>query len=302
MKTRRSFVKKCSFSSIGLIGLRNFTLDEMPKEEVRRLIIAHTNDMHSHIDPFPANDPKFPGQGGMESRASEIDKLRAAHHDILLLDSGDIFQGTPYFNFFGGSLELKLMSLMGYDASTMGNHDFDGGMDGFIKAKESANFPFICSNYEMSDSPLTGHTLSHTLLKKNGLKIGLFGLGVELEGLVEKRNFEGVRYMDPMETAKKKIELLRKDLKCDLVICLSHLGYEYESKKISDRVLAKEVSGIDLILGGHTHTFLESPVIVRHDSGWETRINQVGWAGVKLGLIDLSMSKEAGKKEWRHLS
>lgn len=302
LENRRTFVKKSALSTIGLIGMRTFLLSEIPKDEVNRLIIAHTNDMHSHIDPFPANDPKFPGQGGMESRATELDKLRREYGEILLLDAGDIFQGTPYFNFFGGSLELRLMSMMGYDAATMGNHDFDGGMDGFIKAKASANFPFVCSNYEMSDSPLTGHTIGHTLLRKNGMKIGIFGLGVELEGLVEKRLCTGVRYMDPISVSQQKVELLRGDLKCDVVICLSHLGYKYDSNKVSDLQLADSVDGIDLILGGHTHTFLEEVVTVKNARGWETRINQVGWAGVKLGLIDLKMSKEAGRKEWKGLS
>jgi len=299
MDDRRSFIKKSAFSGIGLIGLRHFSLDELHTEDLYNLVISHTNDMHSHIDPFPANDPKYPDQGGMERRAVQIDKLRAAHGEILLLDSGDIFQGTPYFNFFGGSLELQLMSIMGYDVATMGNHDFDGGMDGFIRAKESGNFPFVCSNYDMRDSLLTGHTLGHILLRKQGMKIGVFGLGVALEGLVDKRLCQGVRYMDPIKIAKEKVRLLRFELKCDVVICLSHLGYEYDHKKVSDRVLASEVSGIDLILGGHTHTFMDEMVSIENSSGWMTRINQVGWAGVRLGHIELKMSKERGAKEWK---
>jgi 5'-nucleotidase len=298
MGDRRQFLKKSAYSGVGLIGMKAFPLADLPREEVRSLVIAHTNDMHSHIDPFPANHHEYPGQGGMETRATEIDQLRSEHGEILLLDSGDIFQGTPYFNYFGGRLELELMSLMGYDAATMGNHDFDGGMDGFLKAKQKADFPFICSNYDMGDSPLMGHTVDHTIIKKGGIRIGLFGLGIELQGLVEEKLCRGVQYNDPVSVAKEKVDYLKGDERCDIVICLSHLGFRYQSKKISDVSLAEQVSGIDLILGGHTHTFLDQMEKVIHENGWVTRINQVGWAGLRLGVINLEMSKEGGRNEW----
>jgi 5'-nucleotidase len=298
MDNRRHFIKKSAFGSVGLIGLKSFSLADLPRDEVRSLTIAHTNDMHSHIDPFPPTHHEYPGQGGMESRATELDQLRARYGELLLLDSGDIFQGTPYFNYFGGRLELELMSMMGYDAATMGNHDFDGGMDGFLRAQKRADFPFICSNYDMSDSPLNGQTIGHKVIKKQGIKVGLFGLGVELEGLVEGKLYKGVRYMDPVAIAKEKVALLRGDEKCDIVICLSHLGFRYQSMKISDVRLAEEVSGMDLILGGHTHTFLDQMEEVTHAEGWKTRINQVGWAGLRLGVIHLVMSKEDGRKVW----
>jgi 5'-nucleotidase len=291
-KSRRDFLKKSSYASIALIGSRAFGIEELPKDETRSLVIAHTNDMHSHIDPFPSDDPKYPGLGGMSDRATLIDQLRNEHGDILLLDAGDIFQGTPYFNFFGGSLELELMSKMGYDAATMGNHDFDGGMDGFIHAQEKADFPFICSNYDFTDTVLEDRTIPYKILRKKGIRVGIFGLGVKLDGLVDDRLCKGVRYDDPIEIAKEKTRFLRTERECDLVICLSHLGYSYAHDKVSDLVLGDSVEGIDLIIGGHTHTFLDSPTIIEKSEKMNTYINQVGWAGVKLGVLEFTFAKE----------
>lgn len=295
--SRRSFLRKSTLASIGLIGLRQFGVADLPKDETRRLVIAHTNDMHSHIDPFPADDPKFPGLGGMADRATIIDQLRSTHGDILLLDAGDIFQGTPYFNFFGGSLELELMSKMGYDCATMGNHDFDGGMDGFLRAKKKADFPFICSNYDFTDTLLEGQTISYRTIKKNGIRIGIFGLGVELQGLVDNRLCAGVKYLDPIDVAKEKSRFLKYEKKCDMIICLSHLGYSYDHDKVSDLVLANSVSDIDLIIGGHTHTFLDSPTVIQNTPERNTYINQVGWAGVKLGVLQFELARERKIKD-----
>jgi 5'-nucleotidase len=291
-KTRRAFLKQSSYAGIGLIGLRSFSIADIPNDETRSLTVLHTNDMHSHIDPFPDDDPRYPGQGGMAERAHLIDRFRAQDPHLLLLDAGDIFQGTPYFNYFGGALEFELMSKMGYDAATMGNHDFDGGMDGFEKALDKADFPFICSNYDFTDSILEGKTIENKIIRRNGIRIGIFGLGVELDGLVDPRLYKGVRYLDPITVAHKQVEYLQKERKCDLVICLSHLGYSYEHAKVSDRVIADSVGGIDFIIGGHTHTFLERPEAITKSEKHTTYINQVGWAGVKLGAIQFNMSKE----------
>ncbi len=229
--------------------------------------------------------------GGVAKRHSLIQKIRSEEVHVLLLDCGDIFQGTPYFNTFHGELEMKLMSKMGYDASTMGNHDFDIGLDGFLNAKRFANFPFLCANYDFSETILKDQTQPYKIFKKGGLKIGVFGIGVELKGLVPDDKFGNTKYLDPIDTANRiSMELNSKG--CDLVICLSHLGYEYpNSTKISDRVLASKTEHIHIILGGHSHTFLEKPTIEKNSVGNPVVINQVGWAGVNLGRIDIDFER-----------
>lgn len=255
----------------------------------KKLTILHTNDQHSRIEPFDASYTRNPNQGGFARRATLIQNIRKQENNVLLLDSGDTFQGTPYFNFFGGELEFKLMSMMGYDASTMGNHDFDNGLEGFLKVQPNAKFPFICSNYDFKNTILDGHTQPYKILNKNGIKVGLFGVGIALEGLVLKRNYKETIYHDPIETAQHYADFLKNDKKCDLVFCLSHIGYEYQDEpdKICDRHLAAKTDNIDLILGGHTHTFLKEPVIFQNRNGQNVLVNQVGWAGILLGQIDV---------------
>lgn len=254
----------------------------------RKITILHTNDTHSNIDPFPENDKRYANRGGVSRRLSLIQKIRAEEENVLLLDAGDIFQGTPYFNLFGGTLEMKLMSKLGYDLATMGNHDFDGGMDGFVKALEFADFDFVCSNYDFSNTPINGLTKVETVIEKDDIRIGVFGLGVELSGLVPDNKFGETIYYDPIEIAQERIKSLEKQ-NCDLIICLSHLGYGYNSDKVSDKVLAEKTDGIHLIIGGHTHTFLDEPTQVLNKSGKVVLINQVGFGGLNLGRIDFEI-------------
>jgi 5'-nucleotidase len=296
MSNRRDFLKTLA-GSAALVGLSNFPLDLLAKHELEKITILHTNDVHSHIDPFPLNDPKYPGLGGVARRAALIKKIRAEEKNVLLLDSGDIFQGTPYFNMYGGEVEMKLMSEMGYDASTIGNHDFDNGMDGLARQLPHANFPLLCSNYDFSDTPLHNKTQPTKIIEKGGIRIGLFGLGIELEGLVEKKLYGNTVYLDPVAKAETYSRHLKEEKKCDLVICLSHLGYKYNEEKISDEILARQSRNIDLILGGHTHTFLDQPVRTKNRDGKEILIAQVGWAGIKLGRIDFYIEKNSGRKE-----
>jgi 5'-nucleotidase len=296
MSNRRDFLKTIA-GSAALIGLSSFPLDLLAKNDLVKITILHTNDVHSHIDPFPDNDPKYAGLGGVARRAALIKKIRAEEQHVLLLDVGDIFQGTPYFNRYGGELELKMMSEMGYDASTIGNHDFDNGMDGLVKQLPNANFPFLCSNYDFSDTPLQNKTQAYKIIEKGGIKIGVFGLGIELRGLVEKKLYGNTVYLDPVEKASYYSHLLKEEQKCDLVICLSHLGYKYKEEKISDELLAKQSRNIDLILGGHTHTFLDEPARYKNQEGNEILVAQVGWAGIKLGRIDYYIEKKSKKKE-----
>ena len=281
---RRKFIQSSGLALGGLMVSPNL-LAAPDLKKTTKITILHTNDTHSNIDAFPANHAKYANLGGVSRRHELIQKIRSQEENVLLLDAGDIFQGTPYFNRFGGVLEMKLMSHLGYDAATMGNHDFDGGLDGFLKAKEFANFPFICSNYDFTNTILDGQTKSHHIFEKGGLKIGVFGLGIALNGLVSELQFKETKHLDPIEMAQESIKKL-KEAKVDLIICLSHLGYEYATEKISDRKLAQKTDGIDLIIGGHTHTFLEKPTVEYNLGGNITLVNQVGWAGVQLGRVD----------------
>ncbi len=294
MWTRRKFLGDSLYLSGGVMVAANAVpqfLGNKKDAKVKTLTVLHTNDTHSHIDPFSTDDAKYPGAGGVVSRFRMIEDIRQQKENVLLLDAGDIFQGTPYFNKYGGVLEMKLMQAMGYDAATMGNHDFDGGLSGFLKAQQEVTFPFLCANYDFKNTVLNNHTKPNHIFTKNGLKIGVFGVGVELDGLVPKSKFEDTEYADPIAIAQEQVDILQK-AKCDLVICLSHLGYDYEDrKKVSDHKLAKNTKGIHLIIGGHTHTFLKKPTVLKNNEGDNVLVNQVGWAGINLGRIDFTFEK-----------
>ena len=295
MWSRREFIQR-SLLAAGVISLtEKFAADLVNKKDLIKVSILHTNDVHSHVDPFPDNHKRYAGRGGVQNRYNLIKKLRKENKNTLLFDCGDIFQGTPYFNMYGGELELKLMSKMGYDAATMGNNDFDNGMDGFLKVKSNANFPFICSNYDFSGTVLKDKTIPYRIFNKGGIKIGVFGVGIELHGLVDKKLYGNTKYLDPIKTAQKYADLLKQKHQCNLVICLSHLGYKYDGKKLSDSLLATKTSGIDLILGGHTHTFLEKAEKIKNKEGGTTLVNQAGWAGVNIGKVDFYFNKTSKK-------
>lgn len=283
---RRNFIKKTAalgaLASVGNLGLLSFS----PKKQRKQITILHTNDTHSHIEPFDKTHAQYPGMGGVAKRYSVISRIRQENPNTLLLDAGDIFQGTPYFNFYGGELEFKLMSKLGYDAATIGNHDFDNGIDGLLAQMPHADFPFVSANYDFSDTVLEGRTKPYQVFVKDGIKIGVFGLGIELQGLVGKKHFQETRYLDPIEITAETVAQLKNEENCQLIICLSHLGYHYNSDKISDLRLASKTKDIDLIIGGHTHTFLPKPTVVKNSSNQNVLINQVGWAGINLGRID----------------
>lgn len=255
------------------------------KKSPRKLTILHTNDTHSRIEPFPSDDIRNAGMGGMARRATLINQIRQQEPNLLLFDSGDIFQGTPYFNYFGGELEFKLMSRMGYDAATLGNHDFDNGLEGLARQLPHATFSFVSANYDFSNTLLKDRFQPYRIFHRAGLKIGVFGLGIDLNGLLPEKSYDRVRYLDPIATARLVVAELRR-LECDMIICLSHLGYQYTSDQVSDHTLAQQVDGIDLILGGHTHTFLDQPTLLKSPGGQEVVVNQAGWAGLRMGRID----------------
>lgn len=292
---RRKFIQTLGLGSAGLIALPSLTFS---KNNQRKITILHTNDTHSRIDPFPADDSKYPGLGGVARRMTIVDQIRSEENQVLLLDAGDIFQGTPYFNLYGGEVEFKMMSAMKYDAATMGNHDFDGGLDGFEKALPYAEFPFLCANYDFSNTILKDKTLERKIFMKGDLKIGVFGIGVELDGLVPQKLFGETKYLDPISHAQKQANILKLDEKCDLVICLSHLGYKPRLNKMCDPVLAAETENINLIIGGHSHTFMDKPEEHKNKAGKKVLINQVGWAGLVLGRIDFFFDKNGNPDEW----
>lgn len=296
---RRHFLKKIKFSSIYGLTLPYFINDDYFDNGLKKITILHTNDVHSHIDPFPKNDPLNPSGGGVIARSNLINLVKKDNPHTLVLDAGDVFQGTPYFNFFGGELELKLMSKMGYNASTLGNHEFDNGMEKLSKVLKHANFSFLNSNYTLKNTPLENKIKSHEIFNINGIKIGVFGLGIELEGLVEKKLYKGIKYLNPIEISKDISDDLKYNHNCDLIICLSHLGFSYSKDKniMCDLILAKQTKNIDLIIGGHTHTFLDEPVKVKNLENKDVIINQVGCFGINLGKIDFYFSENNKHQE-----
>ena len=292
MSNRRHFIKQ---SGLGTIGLSLIPQLSFGNNKDIKLTILHTNDMHSHIHPFTTGRNK--GLGGMAQRAALIKQIRKQEEHVLLLDAGDIFQGTPYFNVYGGELEFKLMSKMKYDAVTLGNHDFDNGLEGLKKQLPHANFPFLIANYDFSGTILKNTFKPYKVFRKGDLKIGVFGIGIELDGLVPKKLYQNTVYQDPISTANHYANILKQKERCDLVICLSHLGFKYKGEKISDMTFAGQTRDIDLIIGGHTHTFLKKPVKQLNLDEKEVLINQVGWAGINIGKIDYHFSQNDGLKK-----
>lgn len=292
---RRNFLKTGGMAAAAA-ALNLNAFDALAAGDLVKLTILHTNDVHSRIEPFPMDGSKYAGLGGTARRSALIKSIRAKEDNVLLFDAGDIFQGTPYFNKYGGELEIKLMSEMKYDAATMGNHDFDNGLEGFYKQLPHANFSILCSNYDFSNTLLNKSTLPYQVFKKQGIKIGVFGIGIKLAGLVGDRNYGDTVFLDPVKTANETASMLKNDLKCDLVICLSHLGYKYDSNRDSDQVLAKNTRNIDLIIGGHTHTFMDQPEDIMNLDGKITTINQVGFAGINLGRLDYYFERYKGKR------
>jgi 5'-nucleotidase len=294
---RRDFIQQASATTalvtLGGFGLQSFSM--IPK--ITQITILHTNDVHSHIDAFGPEDGRNANMGGVARRASLIESIRNENPNTLLLDAGDIFQGTPYFNYYGGELEFKLMSKLKYDAATIGNHDFDNAIDGLYAQLPHAEFEFISANYDFSNTVMNTHVKPYKTFKKDGIKIGVFGLGIELDGLVDPAMYKETKYLDPLEMTQEMTRILKTEEKCDLIICLSHLGYYYKNnpEKISDLKLASLTKDIDLIIGGHTHTFLPKPTIVKNLENQNMLVNQVGCYGINLGRIDFYFDENKNK-------
>ena len=283
---RRKFLKNSVFGSLALGStIHNYSCET---SDLKKITILHTNDVHSHIEPFSSEHSEFPNQGGFERRSTLVNSIRNNNPNTLLFDAGDIFQGTPYFNFFNGELEFKLMSLLKYDAVTIGNHDFDNGITGLYEQMPKASFDFLISNYDFSNTILEGKTKNYKIYNKSRIKIGVFGLGIELEGLVTKELYKETKYLDPIEISRDISNKLKFEENCDLIICLSHLGFRYDNlpERVCDYNLAKKSNHIDLIIGGHTHTFMDKPIVLKNEKGNDVIINQVGCFGLYLGQID----------------
>ncbi len=257
----------------------------------KQLVVLHTNDVHSCIMPLNENidNKDLAGRGGFVRRVNMIKEQRALHPDLLFFDSGDFSQGSGYYTLFKGDVEVGLMNQMGYDAVTIGNHEFDFGLDNMARIFSKANFPIVCSNYDFTGTPCEGLVKDYITINRNGLKIGVFGLGAPLKGLVANPNCEGVKFLDPAETAKKYIKLLRKQEKCDVVICLSHLGWEISD--YPDQQFIREIDGCDLVLGGHTHTYMPTLEYAPDKTGKMIPDDQNGKHGVFIGKLVLTFQK-----------
>ena len=259
------------------------------------ITILHTNDTHSQIDPLPANDQQYPDKGGVARRATLVKRVRKENPNTLLIDAGDVFQGTPYFNFYKGEVEYKSMSLIGYDVGTLGNHDFDNGVSGLAAAMKFANFDFVSANYDVRGTPLESRVKPYVVRVVGGVRVGLFGLGISPDNLITPENFKGVKYNDPVKASREVVETLRGRERCALVVAMSHLGYYPNPRgaEIGDTQTAAQVDGIDFIASGHTHTFMKEPVITKQPSGGSTIIFQVGRSGIYVGRVDFRL--RAGK-------
>lgn len=291
---RRNFLRNLLVLGAGA-SLASLPQYVQAKDSSVKITVLHTNDVHSRIEPFPMDGSALQGRGGVARRSTLIQQIRAEEPHVLLFDAGDFFQGTPYFNLFDGQLELELMSKLGYDAATFGNHEFDNGLQGLLKHFDKANFPFVSSNYDFTGTVLERKINEYLIFQRGGVKIGVFAVGVDLEGLVDPNSYKGVTITDPIAVAEQYTRLLKNDLQCDLIICLSHLGYSYDNEKVSDLKLAAHSRHIDLIIGGHTHTFLERPTEVRNLDGHITLVNQTGRSGVYLGRLDFLFDRATGR-------
>lgn len=260
-------------------------------QDVKELWILHTNDTHSRVEPIPVTDPnpEYAGKAGFVRRATLIKGMREQNKDLLLFDCGDFSQGSPYYNMFKGEVEVKLMNEMGYDAGTIGNHEFDFGLDNMARLFKMANFPIVCANYGVKGTVLEGIVKPYVILEREGVKIGVFGLSPVLEGLVQTKNYEGVVFESPIEAAQRVAKILKEQEKCDLVVCLSHLGWKGEP--YSDETLIANTRNIDIVLGGHSHSYFDKTLFYKNLDGKDIPLQQMGKNAVYVGKMKVEMEK-----------
>jgi 5'-nucleotidase len=262
-----------------------------PAKDETLITVLHTNDTHSQIDPILENDKTYAGKGGVARRATLVKRVRKENPNTLMIDAGDVCQGTPYFNFYKGEVEYKAMSLIGYDAGTIGNHEFDNGVQSLAKAYQFANFDIVSTNYDVRGSALESKVKTHVVKELGGIRVGLFGLGIRPEGLITADNFAPLQYMDPVRMTRGAVKLLREQERCQLVLGMSHLGYypKPQRDEVGDTQVAAQVDGIDFIASGHTHTFMQNPVVQKTPNGKDTIIYQVGRSGIYVGRVDFTL-------------
>lgn len=251
----------------------------------KKIVILGTNDTHSRIEPIPENDRNYGGMGGVVAREAFIDGIRKQNQNVLLFDAGDFVQGTPYFNLFHGRVEAQAMNLMKYDAGTLGNHEFDYGLDSLKMIVKKLNFPILNCNYDFSETVLKGDIKPYVILKRFGLKIGVLGVGVDPEGLIQKNKYEGMLFKPAISSVNFYAKILKDSKKCDLVVCLSHLGYNDDIK------LAEQSKNVDIIIGGHSHTYMEKPDMRTNLDGKEVLIFQTGKSGAYVNKIEVELDK-----------
>jgi 5'-nucleotidase len=288
---RRIFIKNMLAGTGGVVVAGSSLLAAGRNRQVT-VTLLHTNDLHSQIEPFDAGHPRYAGRAGFARISYFVNQCRTENPNLLLLDTGDFSQGTPYFNYFGGEIVLKLMTKMGYDAGTIGNHEFDNGLEGLAESLRHAGFPLINSNYDFSGTLLEGKLSRFRIFNKSGVKIGIYGLGIKLSGLVNQKQSGDVRYNDPVETALEMEHFLAVEKKCDLVVCLSHLGLRYQGNQISDTRLAPLTSHTDVIIGGHSHSYLEDPLLFTNKEGRSVVVNHAHHGGLMVGRLDFVFEKE----------
>ena len=278
---------------IGLLLMWMFlTVDILSAQYDKEIYIFHTNDMHSRVEPFSPDygDTLLADKGGMLRRAAFIKQQRKEHKHLLLFDSGDFSQGTPYYNLFKGEVEIRLMNQMGYDAGTIGNHEFDFGLDNMARLFKLAEYPIVCANYDVQGTVLEGLVKPYTVIERDGVRIGVFGLGAKLEGLVTRANYGNVKFKDPVAEAQRVADVLRNQEDCDLIICLSHLGWEGEP--YSDIELIENTRNIDLVLGGHSHSYFEVPKFYTNLDGVEVPVQQMGKSSAYVGKMVVKLKKD----------
>ena len=251
----------------------------------KKIVILGTNDTHSRIEPIPENDKSYGGMGGVVAREAFIEEIRKQNNNVLLFDAGDFVQGTPYFNLFHGRVEAQAMNLMKYDAGTLGNHEFDYGLDTLKMIVKKLNFPILNCNYDFSNTVLKDDIKPYIILKRFGLKIGVLGVGVDPEGLVQKNKYEGMEFKPAISSVNFYAKILKDSKKCDLVVCLSHLGYNDDIK------LAEQSKNVDIIIGGHSHTYMEKPDMRTNLDGKDVLIFQTGKSGAYVNKIEVELDK-----------
>lgn len=263
-------------------------------QDIKELVVYHTNDTHSRVEPYAENfkDTAWAGRAGYVRRATMIKEARKGNKDLLLFDCGDFSQGSPYYNMFKGEVEVNLMNEMGYDAGTIGNHEFDFGLDNMLRLFKLAEFPIVCANYDFTGTILEGVVKPYIIMERNGLKIGVFGLSPKMEGLVQASNCEGVVYNEPNAVANEIADLLKNKEGCDVVICLSHLGWKSGPlNPASDENLIQNTRNIDVVLGGHSHSLFVAPEYYKNLDGKEIPNYQMGKSGVYVGKMVLKFEK-----------